>query len=149
MGGLNDYGTSGEGDRLARAKRLCAAEPGGPWCKVYARLRDTDHSEPEAPSTTSDADAARARDAEAQVQRESIARKLIQVGVNPKIAEAVRKGQDVRYASGLSAEAKALILRARSYTLPTGDGFTRGLNRPLLAGAALLAVAGTIFFLKR
>jgi len=38
------------------------------------------------------------RDADAQQQREATAQKLIDAGVNPKIAEAIRTGRDVLYA---------------------------------------------------
>ena len=50
------------------------------------------------PTAQEEADMARRRDEQAQAEREGIARKLENVGVNPAIAEAVRTNQPVIYA---------------------------------------------------
>lgn len=60
------------------------------------------------PTAEQEAQWAANRDADAQQQREATAQRLIDAGINPRIANAVRTGQDVLYAKDIE-EAERLL----------------------------------------
>lgn len=82
----------------AKLRSLC--NQGSPLACKFANMPE--------PTVEQEAEWAANRDADAIAQREATAQKLLDAGVNPRIAESVRIGRDVFYAKDIE-EAERLV----------------------------------------